>query len=165
MQAGDIILCQSTGIIGRAIRWAQRHDDESPYNIYNHVAILDSYYDGRWHVIQAEAKGVTNDKTLDSVAPGGSMKVLTLPRHVDREELLSFARSQVGAEYGFTTILSCAIDMFIWDAVCLRKADTWICSGLTAAALMYGGFEGSKSFPDIYTTTPAQIGEKLHQYQ
>ena len=161
MQEGDIVLCHTSGIIGRAIRFAQLHDEQNEWSQYNHVAILDRREGSEWYIIQAEPHGVTNDKTLDTVAPGGCYEVISLPAHVDREQFLDFLRSQVGAHYGFLTILSCAVDMFIWDAVCLRQAGTWICSGLCAAALMYAGFDDAKKWVDIYTTTPAQIGQAI----
>lgn len=170
MQAGDIVICHSKGIIGAGIRWAQRRDRRKFYasadNLdkwwdYNHVAILSHQANGQWYIIQAEASGVTKDKTLESVAPGGSYEVLTLPAHVDREKFLEFANQQVGANYGYLSIVSCALDMALPDAVCLRKANTWICSGLVAGALWYAGFASSKFWPDLYTVTPADIGRAI----
>ena len=157
MKPGDLVFCTSKGIIGSAIRWAQRKDIGEVYAKYNHVAILDREENGEWYVIQAEAAGVTNDKKLTSVAPGGKYRVVALPESVDVDKFLEFARSQVGSAYGYTSILSCAFDLLLPDRICLRKTGTWICSGLAAGALMYAGFKGAQGWPDLYTVTPSQI--------
>jgi hypothetical protein len=157
VKPGDLVFCTSKGIIGSAIRWAQRKDIGEVYAKYNHVAILDREENGEWYVIQAEAAGVTNDKKLTSVAPGGKYRVVALPESVDVDKFLEFARSQVGSAYGYTSILSCAFDLLLPDRICLRKTGTWICSGLAAGALMYAGFKGAQGWPDLYTVTPSQI--------
>jgi len=165
MQEGDLVFCHSKGIIGSGIRWSQRHMQYSSYSRWNHVAVLDriAYQDNdsepEWFVIQAEAAGVTNNHTLSSVAPGGTYEIISLPAHVDRDKFLEFVRSQVGAEYGYLSIASCALDMFLPDSICLRKADTWICSGLVAGGLMFAGFDCAKTWVDIYTVVPAEIAE------
>lgn len=157
MKPGDLVFCTSKGIIGSAIRWAQRKEIGEVYAKYNHVAIIDREENGEWYVIQAEAAGVTNDKKLTSVAPGGKYKVVELPADLDADQFLEFARSQVGSAYGYSTILSCALDMLLPDRICLRKSGTWICSALAGASLMYAGFKGAQGWPDIYTVTPSQI--------
>jgi hypothetical protein len=161
MEPGDVVLCHSEGIVGSAIRWAQRREYSGAFSQYNHVAIIDRIEDGVAYIIQAEAAGVTNDKQLESVAPGGTYRVIPLPESVDKDKFLEFARSQVGALYGFTTILSCALDVLLPESICLRKYGTWICSGLVAAALMYGGFKPTQGWGDIYTTFPSEIAKEL----
>ena len=162
MQAGDVVLCHSRGLIAASIRFAQRHDKPNQFSKWNHVAVL-SHQDsnGDWVVIQAEAHGVTNTHTLDSVAPGGTFQVVPLPANVNRELFLQFLNAQVGLDYGFLSIASCAVDMFIWDVICFRKNGTWICSGLVAVALLHAGFKPALYWTDLYTTTPAEIGEAL----
>lgn len=159
MQAGDLVLCHSKGIIGASIRWAERSLENSHYSEWNHVAVLDREVDGEWYVIQAEAKGVTNDKKLESVAPGGNYEVVELPHSANRELFLAFVRSQVGSKYGYLSIVSCALDMALPDAICLRKSKTWICSGLVAGGLWYAGFPEVLKWPDLYTITPAEIAQ------
>jgi len=158
MQTGDLVFCHTTGLIGRAIRVAQYFDGDGKFSKWNHVAILDRQdSDGKWFVIQAEPKGVTDDKYLDDVAPGGNYEIVPLPQGCDRSKFLEFARFQVGFSYGFITIFSCAIDILLPNSICLRKANSWICSGLAAGSLWFAGFEPAKSWPDLYTRTPAQI--------
>jgi len=158
MQAGDLVFCRTTGIIGKAIRVAQHFDGDGKYSKWNHVAVLDRQDSaGNWLVIQAEPKGVTNDKYLDDVAPGGNYEILALPQGANQAEFLKFIRFQIGFSYGFISILSCAIDILLPNSICLRKANTWICSGLVAAGLMFSGFTDALTWPDLYTRTPAQI--------
>lgn len=159
MKPGDLVLCHSAGILGRAIRIAERRLQDSRYAEWNHVAILDRLVDGDWYVIQAEAKGVTNDKKLTSVAPGGRFEIIPLPLKADRMKLLTFARAQVGDKYSWLSIFSAAFDMWLPDAICLRKGDTWICSGLVAGALWFAGFEPLMKLNDVYTCTPAEIAQ------
>lgn len=159
MKPGDLVLCHSTGILGRAIRVAERRLQDSRFSKWNHIAILDRQVDGQWYVIQAEAKGVTNDKTLSSVAPGGRYEVIPLPIQADRMKLLTFARAQVGDKYSWLSIFSCAFDMWLPNAICLRHGSTWICSGLAAAALWFAGYEPLMRLNDVYTCTPAEIAQ------
>ena len=159
MKAGDLVLCHSTGILGRAIRIAEKRLQNSQFSEWNHIAILDREVDGEWYVIQAEAHGVTNDKKLSSVAPGGRYEVIPLPAGVNVDKVLTFARAQVGDAYSWLSILSCAFDMWLPQAICFRRGDTWICSGLAAAALWFGGFEKMVHLNDVYTCTPAEIAQ------
>jgi hypothetical protein len=158
--SGDIVLCHSRGLIGACIRWAQRHDYGEIYSQYNHIAVLNKDMgNGDWTVYQAEARGVTDYRLLSTIAPGGKYRVISLPKGVNKKRFIGFLDSQVGKRYGFMSILSCAFDMVLPDMICLRKSDTWICSGLVAAALVFGGFEAAFSWPDFYTVVPAEIAE------
>lgn len=170
MERGDIVLCKSKGLIGAAIRFAQRRmrkhyflpipGVEDKWWQWNHIAVVNhDMGNGQWTIIQAEAQGVTDHRLLSSVAPGGMYKVIPLPDCVDRDQFLEFLESQVGKRYGFMSILSCAVDMILPDMICLRKSDTWICSGLVAAALVFAGFRGALVWPDFYTVVPAEIAE------
>ena len=163
---GDLVFAHSTGIIGKAIRFAERIRGKGGDN-WNHVAVLYRKTDGVWYIIQAEAKGVTKDKTLDSVAPGGSYEVVPLPGEVERLSFYDFCLSQVGAKYGFLSILSCAIDIIIPDAICLRQAKTWICSGLVAAGLLAGDYEPAREWAkkDLYTTMPSEVHTEVGRSQ
>ena len=157
--AGDLVFAHSTGVIGKAIRFAERIRGKGGGN-WNHVAILSHQVDGVWYVIQAEAKGVTNDKPLDTVAPGGHYEIVSLSdATVDRFSFYEFISSQVGAKYGYLSIMSCAFDIIIPDAICLRQSKTWICSGLAAAGLLAGDYKPAREWArkDIYTTMPSEI--------
>ena len=114
MQAGDLVFAHSKGIIGKAIRFGELLRGGSKGSKWNHVAIIDRPADnGDWYIIQAEAKGVTNDKLLSSIAPGGHYEVVPLPLTVQHKDVLEFARGQVGAKYGIITIISCVLDILL----------------------------------------------------
>lgn len=171
MKSGDIVICRSSGLVGKGIRFAQRrmrkhylhspiagHDDK--WWRWNHVAVLNKDMgNGDWTIFQAEAKGVTDYRLLSTVAPGGEYIVIPLPAKANRAKFLAFLKTQVGKHYGYLSILSCFVDMILPDKVCLRRSDTWICSGLVAGALWFAGFPGAFAWPDLYTVVPAEIAE------
>ncbi len=157
MQAGDLVFCSTTGIIGRSIQFAQRKNGEVDW-YRNHVGVLDSpTVDGNWYVIQAEPRGVTNNKLLTEIAVGGTYEVATLPSTVNREKFLELSRSQVGRFYGYLSILSIAGNMFLPEKFHFRWSDSVCCSGLVALGLLYGGFPPMAAVEDIYDITPAQV--------
>lgn len=160
-QPGDIGFAHSTGIVAKGIRYAERRDGEDAF--WNHVFTLSHKDDnGEWVVLQAEKAGVTNTHLLESVAPGGKYEVLSFPdKLADRERYLEFLDAQVSDSYSILSIASCALDMYLPDAICLRRAGTWICSGLVATALLYAGYAPIVTLPDLYTTTPSKIRELL----
>jgi hypothetical protein len=170
VKQGDIVLCTSKGLIGAGIRWVQ-HRKRKHYLIppingqdkwwqFNHIAVVnEDMGNGQWTIFQAEARGVTDYRLLNTVSPGGRYQVIALPDSVDRDKFIEFLDSQVGKRYGFMSVLSCFVDLILPDKICLRRNDTWICSGLVAGALWYGGFPGSYIWPDLYTVVPAEIAE------
>jgi len=161
-QPGDIGFAHSDGIMGRAIRFGERiRWGESPSH-WNHAFIVDTVkivgsitegYRTEITVIQAEPSGVTDDKPISTV--GSYTLIEPDPTH-SRRDILAFARAQVGSEYGWGSIASCALDCMTpnW-APSFRRPGTWICSALVAEALRYGGW--LHNFDDIYTVTPAQL--------
>jgi hypothetical protein len=162
MEAGDIILCHSKGIIGASIRFAQRRVKSETKNAkWNHVAVLKEKQGDDWVIIQAEAAGVTDNKMLSSVAPGGMYQVVPLPPQVNRADFLNFLHTQISKKYGWLTIVSCALDMFLPDSICLRRNGTWICSGLVAGALWFCGYAKACDWQDLYTVTPAEIANVI----
>jgi hypothetical protein len=161
VQSGDLVFCHSKGIIGASIRWAQKRFEKTHFSQWNHVAVLHKQVGDDWTIIQAEAKGVTSDKMLSSVAPGGTYEVVLFPADLDRVRFMNFLLTQVGSKYGFLSIFSCALDMALPDAVCLRKDNTWICSGLVAGALWFCGFAKACDWGDLYTTTPAEVAAAI----
>lgn len=153
------MFCHGSDTIGKAIRLAQRLRWKQGAK-WNHVAIVDRIEDGVAYVIQAEARGVTNFRRLDEIAPGGVYELVKLPPGVPAKDVLEFARAQVGTKYGFATIAAIAIDIITpgWFPS-LRPANknsnSWICSAVIAEAMRAGGW--IRRWPDIYLVTPAQL--------
>jgi len=157
---GTLVFAHTTGILGRAIRFGQRMRYRGTASFYNHVAIVDRVDGEQVFVIQAEARGVTNDKTLDSVAPGGAFTLITPPPHVNVDRLLEFARGEVGSGYGWLSILSASFDIATPDWLpSIRRDGSWICSAISAEALRAGGW--IRRWPDVYCVTPAQLWNAL----
>ena len=162
-RAGDIGFARTTGIMGRAIRYAERRDGED--SDINHAFVLDEKTPAGWVVIQAELRGVTDTRLLDEVAPGGVIQVHPFPdAKASRTLFLEFVRGQVGDDYSLMAIASNVFDMYLPDAICLRRADTWICSGLVAGGLLYSGYPPMIKLPDLYTVTPPSIRKTLPTY-
>ena len=162
---GDIVFAHSSGIIGRAIRLGERLRFRSGAT-WNHVAIVDRIEGGKVYIIQAEASGVTNDKELHTVSPNGHYIVLEPPQGVDVEQLLEFARAQVGSRYGFGTILAIAVDILTpgWFPSLRpanKKSNSWICSAVVGESLRFGGW--LHHFADIYLVTPAELWSALYE--
>ena len=154
MKPGDLVFCHTSTLIGKGIRFAQRRDGEKDWK-ENHVGVLYKPYGDDWYIIQAESKGVTRDKLLSQIK--GTYRVVQLPTGVNPSRFLAFLLSQVGEEYSWTAILSCAVDMFTPSKLCFRSENTWICSALVAGALWYCGFRWVEKVPDLYQVTPAML--------
>jgi len=163
-QPGDIGFSHSDGLMGKAIRFGERIRWGEKPSHWNHAFIVDEVklvgsvtegYRLETTVIQAEPSGVTNDKPISSV---GAYTLMEPTPRMSRAAILEFARSQVGSEYGWGSIASCALDCMTpnW-APSFRRPGTWICSALVAEALRFGGW--LHNFDDIYTVTPAQLFE------
>lgn len=162
-QEGMPVYCISSGAVSKAIRWVQFFAGDSDWRI-NHVAILDKKVDGEWHVIQAEAHGVTGTRSdgteylsrpLSSVAGNGTFEIRRLPLSCDPQKVLEFARSQVGEHYGFVTIASIVLTLLAPKFVNIMLADTWICSALAGESMRFGGW--LHSWSDIYQVRPSQL--------
>ena len=153
---GTLVFAHTTGLLGRIIRFGERLRWNGHGAFYNHVAIVDRVEDGKVYVIQAEARGVTNDRTIEEVAPGGHFSYIYLPDHVDADALLAFAREEVGSRYGWLSILSTALDIItpLWFPA-LRRPYTWICSALVGESLRAGGWV--YRWPDVYCVTPSAL--------
>lgn len=157
-RSGDLVFCHSKGLISRVIRVVQRLRSPKADARWNHVAVLyEQHPDDGWYVIQAEGHGVTKQRTLDEVAPGGVYEVVRCPETADPAKVVAFATSQVGAHYGFLTIASILFNLLTPEKFVVRKAHTWICSALVAGALWYAGWPPSELWTDIYSVMPSQL--------
>jgi hypothetical protein len=161
MEAGDLVFVHSNKLIGRVIQLGERLRWNKLDARYNHVAIIDRVEGDKAFVIQAEAKGVTNDKELTTLSADGSFIVVPLPAACDRQKVLAFARAQVGSKYGWLSIASVALDILTPSFFPLfRRNNSWICSAVAAESLRFGGW--FYSWPDVYTVTPAQLFASLN---
>ncbi len=159
-QPGDIVLAHSTGIIGKGIRLAEWLRWRKGSN-WNHVAVVVGADPmGNPLIAQATGHGVKLGR-LSDVSPGGVCEIRRCPDGVDGAKVAAYARSRVGVEYGFLTIVAILFDILTpnFFRVDFRRDGTLICSALGALALMNGGW----LYPvrDYYQWTPAQMSEAL----
>lgn len=150
--AGSLVFCHSSGIIGKAIRLGEELRFRSG-DFYNHVGIID--LDGT--VIQAEAHGVTAGAPLESIAPGGSYEIIKIP-DVNPIQVVEFARGEVGTEYGYLSIVSTGMKIIAPRSLPLpdiRTESSWICSALAAESIRVGGWY--HRWPDIYQVVPSEL--------
>lgn len=155
-QPGDVGFAHTTGIMGRLIRWGEWLKFKRGSG-WNHMFIVDRIVDGEPYIIQATLKGVTDTAKLSEVAPGGNYIVMQPPLGTSRKQIVTFARAQVGLEYGLWTIVALTIDILSWQwfpALRGARKESWICSALVMESLRYGG--ALFDILDIYTITPAQ---------
>lgn len=157
MNPGDIVFAHSNGAMGRAIRFGERLRWGEKPSHWNHVAIVASVNGEDIRIIQAEPRGVTDDKSIESV---GEYVVLAPPIGAQADWILEFARGQVGSRYGWSSIVSVFFDIVTpnWFPS-FRRPSTWICSALVAESLRFGGW--LEAWGDIYTVTPAQLYGRL----
>lgn len=159
-QPGDVVFAHTNGIFGKAIRWGE-HLRFRKSSWTNHMAYVWKIELGKAYVIQAEPKGVTSDKTIDSL---GNVRVFR-PAGLDVQKSTKFGLAQVGKRYGWWSIVSCSFDLATWDWVpSIRQKGTWICSALVEEMLRAGGvFDPVMNWGDIYVTTPAQGLDVAHR--
>jgi hypothetical protein len=155
---GDLVFAHSKGLIGRAIRLAERIRWRGG-DAYNHVAVLAEQVGDDWRIIQAEARGVTHTGMLSTVAPGGTYVIVPLAPGIDAAKVLAFAQAQVGRRYGFLTVVSIIATILSPRFVDVMLPDTWICSAVAAESLRFGGW--LHNWPDLFQVSPAQLWDAL----
>ena len=160
IESGDLIFCHGTGFVARGIQaaeWLRRGwngASEAAGAKWNHVAIVNERLEnGDYTVVQAEGRGVTDTGLLSGL--GETYSVLPLPQGLDPEDVLEFARHQVGAPYGFLTDASIALTLFSPTFINVMLPGTWICSALVAESLRFAGW--LHDWPDVYQVSPAQL--------
>ena len=153
---GDLIFCRGSGIVSRAIRLAERIRWRAGSK-WNHVAVLEAKSLAGWTVVQAGGRGVTSTP-LSAMAPGGGYVVVPAPETC-REDVVAFARAQVGSQYGYLTIASIVVTLLSPNFVNVMLPNTWICSALAAESLRAGGWV--HNWPDVYQVSPAALSEAL----
>lgn len=155
-QPGSIVFAHTTGLMGKVIRFGEWLRWRRGRN-WNHACIVDRVVGDQVYVIQAEIRGMTNDKTLDTFL---EYVVIEPPDYVDAASVVWFARQQIGDKYGWWTIVSIAFDIlspswFPSLRPANKRSNSWICSAVTGESLRFGGWY--RRWPDIYLVTPAQL--------
>ncbi len=154
VQAGDVGLAHSRGLVGLLIRLLTRSK-------WNHAFVVVAVHGpapDQIEVVQAEAHGVELT-TLDKVAPGGRIEIIACPAP-NRSLVVAEALSLRRRRYGFVTIASILFNLaplpFRLD---VQENGTLICSAVAAISLLAGGW--LHPWPDLYQVTPAQLAIAL----
>lgn len=164
-QPGDIGFARTKGLMGRAIRWGEQWHFRGG-DAFNHAFVLHHRdpISGEWIVVQAEAEGVTCRRTLAEVAPGGSFEIRRPPQPFNVAHALDWLDGEVGDHYGWLTIGCLVFDITSPDWFpAVRRANSWICSAVTAEYLRVGGW--LHRYGDIYIVNPAQLAEDTKGFE
>ena len=164
-EPGTLVFCHGTGIISKAIRLGERIRYRNG-SFWNHVAIVDDEecpVHNCPYVIEAVGSGVIDHGCLATIAPGGSYELVEVPEGVSAEDVLTFAQSQVGDQYGWISIVSIILRILLPKWVpfpTMRTRSTWVCSALAGESLRFGGWYADWS--DIYTVVPSELYAAIH---
>ena len=152
IKPGYVGFAHSHGVMARLIRIGT--DGE-----WNHQFVISDEVDTDGHplIIQATFEGVTGDARLDSVSPGGHYCVVRPPSFVRLDDVVRFAKSQVGDPYGVGTDVSIAMDIVTppwFPSFRSSSKSSWECAAVANESLRFGGWY--HNWPDIYHLTPQQ---------
>ena len=158
-EPGSIGFCHGTGFLSRVIRLGERMRFRTG-SFWNHVFIVSDEINvnGEQLVIQALGSGVDGSKPLTSVASGGRYEIVVLPEHVETDDVVAFAKAQIGDSYGWLSIFGTALRIIMprWFPLpYLRTGSTWYCSALGAESARAGGW--IHKWPDIYNVVPSEL--------
>lgn len=159
VQAGDIGVAHSKGFLGWLIRIGTG-------SYWNHAFGVVDPGDGTpetIQVIQAEAHGVELT-TLDKVAPGGEVNILSCPTGVSRPIVVRELKALLRTKYAFVTDFCIGVSIIakklhIPLRFTVRENSTLICSAVVTLALFNAGYNTNP--PDLYSVTPAEVAMEL----
>lgn len=137
---GDVILEHDGDFPDRLIQFGQAISAGPKRSHWNHVMLGSCYdADGNLLVIEATGSGVVEDRLL---APGrGELQVVAVEPAETRARAVIFARARLGDKYGWGTIASIVLTILTGSRIRFGLRGAYICSGLVASALTFGGVE------------------------
>jgi hypothetical protein len=131
---GDFILTHGDQWTSRLIRFGQSLRYRGPkakYTYWNHTALV---VDMKGAIVEALGTGVTL-RSIHDYEPTQYTVVRIEASDEDRAQAATFARSCVGAAYGWLTIVSIAFSLVTGGGFAFAIDGQLICSGLVARAL------------------------------
>lgn len=133
---GDFLLHHSTAFHSKLIRFGEglrfRGADRG-YAYWNHASFVVA--PGR--IVEALGSGI-EEHDLAKYAHSDFARVRVRWELRDRRQAVAFARAQVGAEYGYLTLVGVTLHMLTGGKLTVGVDGTRICSGLVAACLERG---------------------------
>lgn len=133
-EPGDIFLTHSNTFYGWLIRFGERIRDGKAASAWNHAGVI---VDSSGTTVEAVGRGVV---VSHMSAHPHSVVIDAGMTPQDREQVVSFAKSCVGAEYGYLDVVSIGFRILLRHTPTLHTTDSLICSELAARALEHGGW-------------------------
>jgi uncharacterized protein YycO len=131
---GDFILTHGNEWTSKLIRFGQSLRYRGPhakYTYWNHTALI---VDTKGAIVEALGTGVAL-RSIHDYEPTQYTVVRITASEEDRMQAATFARSCVGAEYGWVSIVSIAISLVTGGGFAFAIDGQLICSGLVARSL------------------------------
>lgn len=133
-RAGDFILTHGDEWTSKLIRFGQSlryRGASAKYTYWNHTALV---VDDEGTIVEALGTGVAQ-RSIHDYDPTQYTVVRIEASDADRAEAAAFARSTIGADYGWITIASIAVSLVTGGKLAFAIDGQLICSGLVARAL------------------------------
>src|SRR3954471_13382005 len=133
-RAGDFILTHGAEWTSGLIRFGQSlryRGAAARYTFWNHTALI---VDGEGAIVEALGTGVAL-RSIHDYEPTQYTVVRIDASDADRMQAATFARSCVGAQYGWVTIVSIAFSLVTGGGFAFAIDGQLICSGLVARSL------------------------------
>ncbi|MEU7570316.1 hypothetical protein [Micromonospora sp. NPDC049240] len=147
MQAGDIALVRTGGLIGRLIRVVTR-------SRYNHIRLI---LDEHGSCIEANPTGCE----YGFVQPGDVIVIAPL-LDGERDKIADIAKEILGTPYGFLDVVALGLSQFgfkpRWARRRIENPETLFCSQLIDYAWKHVGYD---AFPatECYDVSPGDLGD------
>ncbi len=133
-QPGDLILTHGKAWTSKLIRVGQRLrfvGESRKYTWWNHTAVV---VNDRGDIIEAVGAGVQR-RNLSVYRPTEYQVVRIKASLEDRQQMVAFAETCVGLEYGFPIVASIAFALLTGTKLSFGFEGQYICSGLVARCL------------------------------
>lgn len=147
---GDLVLTHGGSLVHQAIRAAQAIRFRGPrrkFTYWNHVAVVVGKHG---EIVEAMPKGVRRSHVEAYEADARDYQIVNVgSSDADRAQMVAFAESCVGQQYGFLTIVTLLVWVLFGGKLVLGLDGTEICSGLAAQAVVRDG--------TIFARNPAQM--------
>lgn len=152
---GDFFLTHGSDLYAVAIRLGQKlriHGPDEPFTHWNHAGL---FIGGEGEIVEAVREGIVARSIAAYRPTDYSVVKLGIPDE-DRAQMVAFARSALGAQYGFWTIGSIVLSLLTGAKLSVRMDGTYICSELVARALERAGYCSDRAPENI---APADLAK------
>lgn len=138
LEVGDIVLTHRKGFISGCIRFGQRLRFKGAnrwFAKWSHAALVIS---PEGDIVEALTRGITHSH-LSKYDGVEYIVIHTGTNPLDQREILKFAGAELGAAYGWLTILCLALGLVTGTKFTFGYGRSQICSGFVACAMERAG--------------------------